>query len=473
VYVNSRKFACGSCIKGHRSSSCYHTDRPLFEIKKKGRPVSQCTKCRDLRKNKRMHVKCSCIGTSAPGPSSIGLPVSMITPHVYFSLLDQRKLPAIPTLPNGIKDLVADYTPSIEANPKQRVAHLLNPCKCRSLRDCRCAYASSSRMPSVDPPSNQDHANLDHSNVASPDLASFSTPDLIRGLVSQQNVDSQPQFRARTQPSLISEPTQLHMPNHIVSSFENETMSLPSVEFSSNTSLRYIPRLFDFQMLPSLEEVPDSLSHHGHGDAQLDKCGCGNICACPGCKEHRGPSASDISGEDCPENCSFCVDRASGLALPSIPSSVIKSHSKSSNDFKGSSSHGSTPSAHANIYMSPLEEFHTVAALIPPPPASRAPASGTLDATNLNVYQTNKSSNWQKAVGLVQLPRLKCCGGRCRCPRGECGCHSECHGQCRPEQLHSEILGSGSVAEMLKASRAIPDSEVNRRKSCCYSKRKN
>lgn len=55
-----------SCIKGHRSSSCKHTDRPLFEIKKKGRPVSQCQKCRELRQSKRMHSKCLC-GTEGSG----------------------------------------------------------------------------------------------------------------------------------------------------------------------------------------------------------------------------------------------------------------------------------------------------------------------------------------------------------------------------------------------------------------------
>ena len=49
-----------SCIKGHRSSSCHHTDRALYEIKKTGRPVSQCEKCRELRKPKRMHSKCTC-----------------------------------------------------------------------------------------------------------------------------------------------------------------------------------------------------------------------------------------------------------------------------------------------------------------------------------------------------------------------------------------------------------------------------
>ncbi|KAI0043875.1 copper-fist-domain-containing protein, partial [Auriscalpium vulgare] len=60
VFVNSQKFACESCIKGHRSSSCSHTDRPLYEIKKKGRPVSQCERCRKLRTTKRVHSKCTC-----------------------------------------------------------------------------------------------------------------------------------------------------------------------------------------------------------------------------------------------------------------------------------------------------------------------------------------------------------------------------------------------------------------------------
>ncbi|KAF8872260.1 hypothetical protein CPB84DRAFT_1691507 [Gymnopilus junonius] len=49
-----------TCIKGHRSSACRHTDRPLFEIKKKGRPVTQCDHCRELRKTKQVHVKCIC-----------------------------------------------------------------------------------------------------------------------------------------------------------------------------------------------------------------------------------------------------------------------------------------------------------------------------------------------------------------------------------------------------------------------------
>lgn len=48
------------CIRGHRSSRCTHSDRPLFEIRKKGRPITQCNHCRDLRKVKQVHVRCGC-----------------------------------------------------------------------------------------------------------------------------------------------------------------------------------------------------------------------------------------------------------------------------------------------------------------------------------------------------------------------------------------------------------------------------
>lgn len=56
------EFVCNSevCIRGHRSSRCTHTDRPLFEIRKKGRPITQCNHCRDLRKVKQVHVRCGC-----------------------------------------------------------------------------------------------------------------------------------------------------------------------------------------------------------------------------------------------------------------------------------------------------------------------------------------------------------------------------------------------------------------------------
>jgi len=52
-------------VRGHRVSNCQHADRPLQHINKKGRPVSQCTHCRTLRKSRSAHVRCDCGGEKA------------------------------------------------------------------------------------------------------------------------------------------------------------------------------------------------------------------------------------------------------------------------------------------------------------------------------------------------------------------------------------------------------------------------
>ncbi|KAI8079766.1 copper fist DNA binding domain-containing protein [Halteromyces radiatus] len=53
------KYACISCIRGHRVKKCQHLDRKLIPVLKRGRQVSQCTHCRDLRSS-GSHVKCTC-----------------------------------------------------------------------------------------------------------------------------------------------------------------------------------------------------------------------------------------------------------------------------------------------------------------------------------------------------------------------------------------------------------------------------
>ncbi|KAI8597506.1 hypothetical protein EDD21DRAFT_310721 [Dissophora ornata] len=49
-----------TCIKGHRSTTCNHGERPLHEIKKKGRPSTQCAHCKELRKAKQVNARCIC-----------------------------------------------------------------------------------------------------------------------------------------------------------------------------------------------------------------------------------------------------------------------------------------------------------------------------------------------------------------------------------------------------------------------------
>ncbi|KAI8875451.1 copper-fist-domain-containing protein [Backusella circina FSU 941] len=60
IVIDNKKFACHSCIKGHRSSRCGHLERTLIAVRKKGRPLTQCDQCREQRKNKKIHQKCIC-----------------------------------------------------------------------------------------------------------------------------------------------------------------------------------------------------------------------------------------------------------------------------------------------------------------------------------------------------------------------------------------------------------------------------
>ncbi|KAK6465202.1 copper resistance protein [Scheffersomyces coipomensis] len=60
VLINGVKYACERCIRGHRVTTCTHTDQPLTMIKPKGRPASQCQHCREQRKLKNLHVQCTC-----------------------------------------------------------------------------------------------------------------------------------------------------------------------------------------------------------------------------------------------------------------------------------------------------------------------------------------------------------------------------------------------------------------------------
>lgn len=53
VLINGSKYACERCIRGHRVTTCTHTDQPLMMIKPKGRPSTTCDLCKELRKNKK------------------------------------------------------------------------------------------------------------------------------------------------------------------------------------------------------------------------------------------------------------------------------------------------------------------------------------------------------------------------------------------------------------------------------------
>ncbi|GAA5811859.1 hypothetical protein MFLAVUS_005305 [Mucor flavus] len=61
-------FGSAACIRGHRVKKCNHKDRPMIPLVKRGRQVSQCNHCRDLRLTNQSHVKCTCAIASTPNP---------------------------------------------------------------------------------------------------------------------------------------------------------------------------------------------------------------------------------------------------------------------------------------------------------------------------------------------------------------------------------------------------------------------
>ncbi|KAL1413030.1 copper-binding transcription factor [Vanrija albida] len=171
VLINDKKYACATCIKGHRVSGCTHTDRPLFEVKKKGRPATQCQFCRDKRKGAgsacasngsggSVHTKCSCGDLKNQAPSTIlpgnaaptivasvqpPAPAPLIVPEVVET---KKGVPgSTPTFPNGLKD-VHDMAAAAEAltglsgdssrAAERKLQNLLNPCHCQTTGLCKC-----------------------------------------------------------------------------------------------------------------------------------------------------------------------------------------------------------------------------------------------------------------------------------------------------------------------------------------------
>ncbi|KAI6010171.1 copper fist DNA binding domain-containing protein [Pisolithus marmoratus] len=274
VFVNDKKYACESCIKGHRSSSCGHTERPLFEVKKKGRPLSQCPKCRDLRQAKRVHSKCTCNPPSTP--------IDMVPiPAARPDRKPRRFMPSVPTLPNGIADVLKSSDSSGASSSKQCLEALLNPCQCLSNGPCTCNSTTTSG-PTV---TEKQFTGL----TALADAAA-----MFSGGVNQK---SSVQSTISTR-SCCSKPS----PSRITTS---QNFDLPPILSSSSESLSQVP---DFSFMPPLEAIK---SIAGSG------CTCGLYCACPGCAEHRNPQEATTELRDCKDGCGDCVDH-SAIALPGL-----------------------------------------------------------------------------------------------------------------------------------------------------------
>ncbi|KAJ3825385.1 hypothetical protein EV361DRAFT_138243 [Lentinula raphanica] len=140
VLFNDKKYACETCIKGHRSSGCKHTDRALYEIKKKGRPVTQCEQCRELRKTKQVHVKCICPKRDGSERASSG------------NLKGLSKTLQKPAFPNGLPQVslatqhLSETSSDSEFGSLSSCRHAGGNCRCSLSR--RASRGSNKRDPS-------------------------------------------------------------------------------------------------------------------------------------------------------------------------------------------------------------------------------------------------------------------------------------------------------------------------------------
>ncbi|RDX51454.1 hypothetical protein OH76DRAFT_292459 [Lentinus brumalis] len=420
VFVNDKKFACESCIKGHRSSSCQHADRPLFEVKKKGRPVSQCEKCRELRKTKRMHGKCNCASTSAAGSFAEGKPADGSATKAKA----RRFKPIAPALPNGLKDVG-----TLDADARATVS--VNLCRCggKDAAICTCGHErtapkSLARSKTV---------------IATDGLATLAQAAMFccgSELPPTSHIPQEP-------PTSAAAPIDSASRKHTRSCCSSSPNSRPpspkpkrSKHSSSHTASALpplsLPHAHAAPIFPPVAPLASAISYDEPG------CCCGRECACPGCTVHRGEEHAAKDVGDCTDGeCRTCVDNEGGIALPEHVFAYSQGRgyaSSSATIFPPNAGSSSKPAAAASgrdrkQSVSCIDAFFAAAAALPAPPPGRPTL---LDPTNVLVYPRGVLAGdpeTRSLFGLVELPKLQCnCPGGCGCPEGQCGCGDGCTG---------------------------------------------
>ena len=211
------------------------------------------------------------------------------------------------------------------------------------------------------------------------------------------------------------------------SSYTPIKTSAPTLETEQlgSTSTPPFPFSPDF---PSSSAVTTSRT----SPAQVSFCGCGLNCACVGCAQHaksHGPGSPTtgrsvpVHRANCAHDCPTCVDQDGGVELPGHkPQSTF------------------------------LDQFFARAAALPSPPMASRARSASLDPTNVFVYPPALLNAKEAerdvrglAFGLVNIPKLECCGGKCSCPDDSCSCGNECNGCCADD---GDDKGEGSSTQV-------------------------
>jgi hypothetical protein len=305
---------------------------------------------------------------------------------------------------------------------------LLNPCHCKDVWNCKCRSqnsAAGSSMPRPSPaisPSVFDDGLSALAHVAAccspaPPPRFFTDEDrqaAVFSVPAERNSRS-----SRTDCPHPHSKKPMRSIESVNAGFLHRTQNMSQAGPSSTyRPIRTSPMSLDSSPSSSIAVSPLSLpaSSVTSTSACGTTCGCGHNCVCVGCAQHsasHGPGSpttgkfAPLHRANCPPDCPTCVDHEGGVELPGH---------KTQSTF--------------------LDQFFARAAALPePPPLSNRTRSTSLDPTNVIVYppvllNASETADVRRAFGLVKVPKLECCGGKCSCPENSCGCGDSCEGCC-------------------------------------------
>ena len=164
---------------------------------------------------------------------------------------------------------------------------------------------------------------------------------------------------------------------------------------------------------------------------------------------------------------------------PSAESFRVPTISCDSTPYPSSSQLQPTP---ASSGVSFIDSFfaRTPAVALPPAPPQRARRGTlTLDPTDTTIYPSMLFAGGFKhleergpAFGLVSVPKLQCCAGKCGCPDGSCGCDHSCGGCAgdldEEDRAQTDSPINSAMSPMSGNSRSHVPVGI---RSCCSSKK--
>ncbi|KAI9513486.1 hypothetical protein F5148DRAFT_1156048 [Russula earlei] len=313
VLISDKKYACEACIKGHRSSACKHTDRPLFEIKKKGRPITQCEHCRELRKTKQVHVKCMCEAKEHPSDKEL-VPVRKKG--------NLARVLASAAFPDGLPQVLGASVATHSNDSFSPVDLTTCVCRCKDGADCHCSSAKKptrSKAKDAGPPPLVSSSGALSAPIP---LSLHALRPVLPRPAPQSSLHEHVALQAYPHGHRFSHGSAFFSPygrayeEHHYSSEEGHADSLSENGMAAHRSTDLMAwssdssgHSFSQKTFPpsSMPDFQDELEPPEFPAGFRGSCTCGKTCACSPCLQHRGPGAW-TSREACsnPGSCNGC-----------------------------------------------------------------------------------------------------------------------------------------------------------------------